>query len=66
MGERKNKLFEIFGGRKMFAASLAIGLGVVLCLAGKIAGNECLDFVKWIVSALILGIAWEDGKKVAK
>jgi len=55
-----DKLVELFSSRKFVIALVAVLIIVVLAVAGRIAGDQALDFIKWVVGAWIAGQAATD------
>ncbi|HOA00819.1 MAG TPA: hypothetical protein PKI27_00775 [Dermatophilaceae bacterium] len=57
-----DSIAQLFGSRKALITMLAIVGIVVLAGLGRVAGEQALDFIKWIVTAWLAAQAYEDGR----
>ena len=60
----QSKLAELLGSRKFWVSIVAIGAVVTFAVMGRIAGDQALDFIKWVIGAWLGSQAATDVAKV--
>jgi hypothetical protein len=60
----QGKVGELLGSRKFWVSIVAIGAVITFAVLGKVAGDQAMDFIKWIIGAWLGSQAATDVAKV--